>query len=164
MTIKWKLNILVDRREVVVREAKMNLNVKDIDGVEIDEKNGPLQQSKWLVYLFPRSSFHKSYWQSTTTIQKLRKSKNEVKEVMTASHSPAVGGIPLSSAVKKSSSTPHASSSPIAFFSAFGIKIEKRLRRWRGEGGGEGGVYDHYWNDTHKQMWPQQVFYSMIYI
>ena len=114
----------MDRREVVVREAKMTLNVKDIDGVEIDEKNGPLQQSKWLVYLFPRSSF-----QSTTTIQKLRKSKNEVKEVMTASHSPAVGGIPLSSAVKKSSSTPHASSSPIAFFSAFGIKIEKRLRR-----------------------------------
>ena len=113
----------------------MTLNVKDIESVELDETNGPLQQSKWLAYLFPRSSFHKSYWQSISTIQKLRKSKNEVKEVMTASHSPAVGGIPLSSAVKKSSSTPHASSSPIAFFSAFGIKIEKRLYRWRGEGG-----------------------------
>lgn len=32
---------------------------------------------------------------------------------------PAVGGIPLSRAVRKSSSTPHASSSPIAFLSAY---------------------------------------------
>ena len=50
-----------DRREVVVREVKMTSNVKDIESVELDEKNGPLQQSKWLAYLFPRSSFHKSY-------------------------------------------------------------------------------------------------------
>ena len=45
----------------MVREVKMTSNVKDIESVELDEKNGPLQQSKWLAYLFPRSSFHKSY-------------------------------------------------------------------------------------------------------
>jgi hypothetical protein len=33
--------------------------------------------------------------------------------------SPAVGGIPLSNADKNSSSTPQASSSPLAFFSAY---------------------------------------------
>lgn len=46
---------------------------------------------------------------------------------------PAVGGIPLSRAVRKSSSTPHASSSPIAFLSAYVVMVRGvvRMRRMR---------------------------------
>jgi hypothetical protein len=40
---------------------------------------------------------------------------------------PAVGGMPLSSAVRKSSSTPHASSSPIAFLSAY-MRVTRVIR------------------------------------
>ena len=42
---------------------------------------------------------------------------------------PAVGGIPLSRAVRKSSSTPHASSSPIAFLSAYMVVVRVVRRR-----------------------------------
>lgn len=56
---------------------------------------------------------------------------------------PAVGGIPLSKAVKKSSSTPQASSSPIAFLSAYNTKkILKKRNEGRNEGMNEGRKKD----------------------